>query len=133
MGALGPLLPLRVVAFAAALPLWLRCLPLRALASLAEPVACAATPPADLLPLVRRVDRILSVARPLVRSGCLVRGLTLYRFLRRAGAPVVLRFGVDLEGHGHCWIEHGREPLAERRDPRAAFTITWSIEPSGTR
>jgi hypothetical protein len=65
-----------------------------------------------------------------VRSGCLVRGLTLYRVLRRAGAEVSLRFGVGPMGDGmaaHCWIVYQGQPLAEPRDPRPLFTETWSI------
>lgn len=57
-----------------------------------------------------------------------MRGVTLYRFLRRAGAEVSLRFGVGLiDGAiaGHCWIVYRDAPLAERRDPRVTFTETW--------
>ena len=35
---------------------------------------------------------------PVVRSGCLTRGVTLYWLLRRAGAPVALCFGVGRPG-----------------------------------
>ena len=62
----------------------------------------------------------------------LVRGLTLYRFLRRAGAEVSLRFGAgEMNGRfaAHCWIVYRGEPLAEPRDPRPLFTETWRIEP----
>jgi hypothetical protein len=79
---------------------------------------------------VARVDHLLAAARPLVRSGCLVRGLTLYRVLRRAGAEVSLRFGIGpMEGRmaAHCWIVYQGEPLAEPRDPRPLFAETWSI------
>jgi hypothetical protein len=82
---------------------------------------------------VARVDSLLAAARPLVRSGCLVRGLTLYRVLRCAGAEVSLRFGVgpmDGQENGmaaHCWIVYQGQPLAEPRDPRPLFAETWSI------
>jgi len=55
--------------------------------------------------------------------------VTLYRFLRRAGADVSLRFGVGMmDGAiaGHCWIVYRGEPLAERRDPRGLFVETWA-------
>ncbi|MBP7693527.1 MAG: lasso peptide biosynthesis B2 protein [Anaerolineales bacterium] len=47
---------------------------------------------------------------------CLRRSLTRYHFLRRAGVPVVVRFGARLAGppaeravHGHAWVTlHGR-------------------------
>src|SRR5205085_2317369 len=79
------------------------------------------------------VDELLIAGRPAVRTGCMVRGLTLYRFLRRAGADVSLRFGVGtIRGDfaAHCWIVYGGEPLAESHDPRSLFTETWRIEPS---
>ncbi|MFP5288247.1 MAG: lasso peptide biosynthesis B2 protein, partial [Thermoanaerobaculia bacterium] len=80
---------------------------------------------------VGRIDRLLAAGRPIVRSGCLTRGLTLYWFLRRMGADVSLRFGMGRmsgEMAGHCWIVYQGEPLAERQDPRPLFTETWRIE-----
>jgi len=86
--------------------------------------------PQDVSALVGAIDEWLVRSRPLVRSGCVTRGVTLYRFLRRAGANVSLRFGVgvvDGAVAGHCWIVYRGEPLAESRDPRALFTETWAI------
>jgi len=83
--------------------------------------------------LVRRIDSLLVAGRPVVRTGCMIRGLTLYRFLRRAGADVSLRFGVGKirgEFAAHCWIVYRGEPLEEPRDPRPLFTETWRIEPA---
>ncbi len=80
--------------------------------------------------LVRIVDGWLARSRPFVRPGCVTRGLTLYRFLRRAGAQVSLRFGIGTVNgatEGHCWIVYGGEPLCERRDPREVFTETWAV------
>jgi hypothetical protein len=85
---------------------------------------------ADVVALVRIVDGWLARSRPFVRPGCVTRGITLYRFLRRAGARVSLRFGVGTVNgaiEGHCWIVYGGEPLCERRDPREVFTETWAI------
>jgi hypothetical protein len=82
--------------------------------------------------LVRRIDALLAAGRPLVRSGCLTRGLTLYYFLRRAGADVALVFGMGKMGAeiaGHCWIVFAGEPLAEKEDPRPLFVETWRIAP----
>lgn len=90
-------------------------------------------PPAAAEALVRRVDAILHGRRPLVRSGCLTRGVTLYHFLRRAGADVSLCFGMgEINGtfSGHCWIVLAGEPLAEPRDPRPLFVETFHISPS---
>jgi hypothetical protein len=86
--------------------------------------------PNDVAALVAKIDGLITQYRPLVRSGCVTRGVTLYRFLRKAGADVSLRFGIgvmDGEISGHCWIVYGGEPLAERRDPRGIFAETWAI------
>ena len=64
--------------------------------------------------------------RPLVRPGCLTRGITGYYILRRAGLDVALCFGMgsvrDPGAAGHCWLVLGGEPVLEAADPRAAFT-----------
>src|SRR5258706_4950809 len=44
------------------------------------------------------VEAVLIAFRPMVRPGCLVRGLTLYHFLRQAGVDVSLTFGVGRVG-----------------------------------
>lgn len=89
--------------------------------------------------MARRIDFWLRAAWPLVRRGCLTRGLTRFYFLRRAGFPVALRFGLgEIDGRleGHCWVVLDGEPLLERRDPRALYTETWRIplenRPQGT-
>lgn len=128
----------RVLAFAAVVPLLLR-MKLPRLARWLEPaplppsaVSPLQTPPdaAAVAALVGRIDRLLAAGWPLVRRGCLTRGLTLYRFLRRAGADVALCFGIGKQTGdlaGHCWIEHEGAPLAERRDPRELYVETYRI------
>jgi len=115
-------------------PLILRVRKLPALPAWLEPSRQTSPPPSpsEVDALVRRVDALIAAGRPFVRSGCLVRGLTLYRFLRRAGADVSLRFGVGTMNDGfaaHCWVVYRGEPLAEPRDPRPLFEETWRIEP----
>jgi len=122
----------RVAAFAAAVP-WLMRLPLPRLAALVD------RPPRrrrtrDAAVEVERLERLVTlaprVARPLVRTGCLTRGVTLYRFLRRAGLDVELRFGLDpraIDADGHCWLTLGGEPFLEREDPRPRFTEIWRL------
>lgn len=124
-----------ILLFAAAVPLLLRLRKLPDLPAWLEPRGN--TPPplsdAEVVLLVRRIDALIAAGRPFVRSVCLVRGLTLYRFLRRAGAEVSLRFGAgEMNGSfaAHCWIVYRDEPLAESRDPRPLFTETWRIEPA---
>jgi hypothetical protein len=124
-------LALRVVAFAAAVPLLMR-LPIERVGRWIEPSGRPAPEPSlqDVNALVASIDRWLARSRPIVRSGCVTRGVTLYRFLRRAGAEVSLRFGIGpMDGAlaAHCWIVYRGEPLAEQRDPRGVFTEMWVI------
>jgi hypothetical protein len=71
------------------------------------------------------------IARPLVRTGCLTRGITLFWFLRRSGLDVELRFGIDAGDtdpvDGHCWLTLGGEPYLERRDPRPRFSELYRL------
>ena len=69
------------------------------------------------------------LASPLVRTGCLTRGVTLFWFLRRAGLDVELRFGLDPSGvaDGHCWLTLDGEPYLERDDPRPRFAETYRL------
>lgn len=58
----------------------------------------------------------LEFGRPLVRSGCLVRGLSLYGLLRRRGHMVSLCFGMApwRQGFtGHCWLTLQGQPFLE--------------------
>jgi Transglutaminase-like superfamily len=74
----------------------------------------------------RRVDRVQRRGKPLIRSGCLPRGITLYYFLRRAGLDVDLCFGIGSPLQqpvvGHCWLVLGDIPILERRDPLPLYT-----------
>ncbi len=80
--------------------------------------------PAQMDQIARPVEIALSVGRPLIRSGCLTRGITLYYFLSRAGFDIRLCFGMgNVEGEfaGHCWLVQAGEPLMEPSDPRPLF------------
>ena len=71
------------------------------------------------------VDSIIVRGRPLVRPGCLTRGVTLYYALRRHGVDVALCFGVgphEGEMAGHCWLDLSGEPFLEPADPLSKFT-----------
>jgi len=76
--------------------------------------------------LGRRVGQVIRWGRPLVRPGCLTRGITGYYLLRRAGLDVALCFGIaparGADVTGHCWLVLDGEPLLEAVDPRSAFT-----------
>jgi hypothetical protein len=121
----------RVSVFAACVPLLMR-LPLPRVAALLSR-ADKGSRPADHASAAR-IPSILGLAhrafRPLVRSGCLTRGVTLFWFLRRAGVDVVLCFGLDAsdgEPGGHCWLVHDGEPYLESRDPRPRFAETYRL------
>jgi Transglutaminase-like superfamily len=130
-GEVFPLL--RVIAFAAAVPLIMR-LPLPRVAAVLTGMPRGPRPlppPAEIERLERLVRLAPRIAHPLVRPGCLTRGLTLFWFLRRAGLDVELRFGLDPREvdvtEGHCWLALHGEPFLERRDPRTRFAELYRL------
>ena len=65
---------------------------------------------------------------------CLRRSLTRYHFLRRAGVPVVVRFGArfvdgkpDREITGHAWLTRGDAPYYEDGENWRGFTVMLSF------
>lgn len=78
------------------------------------------------------VEIAMTVGQPLVRPRCLIRAVTRYYFLRRAGMDLTLCFGAAsqagrlVEAAGHCWLTKDGEPYLEEHDPRARFVpIYW--------
>jgi hypothetical protein len=129
----------RLSAFATAVPVLLR-LPVPSWAKLV-------TRPPRHRPVseteVERLDRLIALAprvgQPLVRTGCLTRGVTLYWFLRQAGLDVELRFGLaapardETDTDGHCWLALDGEPFLEGVDPRSRFTELYRLPLAETR
>jgi len=120
-----------VFTVAASVPLLMR-FPLRRVQRAIEPRAPLAIAPDDMTVerTISRVQRLLSIGLPLVRTGCLTRGITHYYFLRRCGLSVDLCFGMAIweEGHtGHCWLARSGEPFLEPEDPRERFTEVCRI------
>jgi hypothetical protein len=121
--------------FVTVLPLLLR-LPLPRLAACLEP---RRIPPLAAAPRLERiielVTAVVEIQRFLPRN-CLPRGLARYFFLRRAGAPVVLCFGMGLEDEGdyiaHCWLLMNDEPYHEPRDPRPIYREFYRFPAHGT-
>lgn len=75
-----------------------------------------------------RVAEIVALAQrtgyPIVRRGCLTRGLSLLWLLRRRGIDVTLAFGIGGpkdEDQGHCWLVRDGEPYLEREEPNGRF------------
>jgi hypothetical protein len=108
-------------------------LPLAKLDALLEwAVSRAASPPVDPDSIASTVLQMLDFWSPLVRRGCLTRGLTLYYCLRRVGVPVALRFGMGRTSSGdgfdgHCWLELAGEPYLEARDPRSHYAAMYTF------
>jgi hypothetical protein len=85
--------------------------------------------------LGRRVNQVIRWGRPLVRPGCLTRGITGYYLLRRAGLDVALCFGIgavrDPSVSGHCWLVLDRAPVLEAVDPRSLYTELVRLSSEG--
>ncbi len=71
------------------------------------------------------VERAQRHAHPLVRRGCLTRGVTLFWLLD----DVRLCFGLGgpADDFGHCWLERDGAPYLERVDPRERFPALLSL------
>lgn len=121
---------LHIVVVAAAVPILVR-MKLTRLGVLLEPREAPPLPePGRIQEIISTVELALRNGRPLVRGGCLTRGVTLYYFLRRAGVPVSLCFGMgQFEGDfvGHCWLVKDGEPFLESRDPRPLYAAVYTI------
>lgn len=124
---------LQVFAFATAVPFLLR-LKLFRLGPLLEPRSSFMAPDkATVDRIVGYVETAIRRGGPLVRRGCLTRGLTRYYFFRRAGMDVSLCFGAGTAEKafvGHCWLEKAGEPFLEPTDPRTRFTVMHRISGS---
>ena len=118
---------LRIFLFAAAVPFLMR-RKLARVAALLEPhTAPQPVDPVQVKRIAAYVETAMRCGKPLVRSGCLTRGLTRYYFFRRAGLDVSLHFGMGRIGKkkefmGHCWLVRDGQPYLELVDPRPLYT-----------
>jgi len=123
---------LRILAFAAAVPHLLR-LKLSRVASALEPGKDPwAVDENRVRKITTYVEKAIRLGKPLVRPGCLTRGLTRYYFLRRCGMDVALCFGMgrpDNDFVGHCWLVKDGEPYLEPpdQDPRTLYAEMYRI------
>lgn len=126
------LLFFRIFLFAAAVPFLMR-LRLARVSTVLEPgTAPRPVDPNHLKRIAAYVETAMRYGKPLVRSGCLTRGLTRYYFFRRAGLDVSLYFGMGRIGDGkefigHCWLVGDGEPYLEMVDPRALYVTMAQI------
>lgn len=84
------------------------------------------------LRIVRLTDLCLQRRVALLRPSCMLRSLVLFRFLREAGLPVRVHFGVAREEgslKGHSWLTLDGLPFAEAGDPSTRFQIAYSFPP----
>jgi hypothetical protein len=80
-------------------------------------------------PAIARAVHVVATAAAFYprRALCLEQSLVLYRLLRRQGAPVRLRVGVQpFPFMAHAWVEHEGHPINEHED----FVMQLSPFPS---
>ena len=114
---------IQVLLFAASVPLLLR-LKLSRVETLLQPKFASPADRDRIEQIAKYVEIAIREGRPLVRQGCLTRGLTRYYFFRREGLNVSLCFGmgqVKEEFVGHCWLIKDGVPFLEARDPRPLY------------
>jgi hypothetical protein len=123
---------LHVLFFAATVPFLLR-LKLSRVETLLEPRIPRSASRDRVEQITEYVEMAIRAGSPLVRPGCLTRGVTRYYFFRRNGLDVSLCFGmgeVKEEFVGHCWLVKDGVPFLETRDPRPLYAEMYRI--SGT-
>src|SRR6476660_1835675 len=95
---------IQVLFFAAAVPFLLR-LKLSRVQTLLEPRIPSSADRERIELITEYVEMAIRAGHPLVRRGCLIRGVTRYYFFRRNGLDVSLCFGMGQEKEefvGHC-------------------------------
>ncbi len=120
---------IQVLFFAAAVPFLLR-LKLSRVQTLLEPRVLSSADLDRVEQITEYVEMAIRAGRPLVRPGCLTRGVTRYYFLRRNGLDVSLCFGMGQikdEFVGHCWLVKDGVPYLEARDPRPLYAEMYRI------
>jgi len=120
---------IQVLLFAAAVPFLLR-LKLSRVQTLLEPRIPSSADRERIERITGYVEMAIRAGRPLVRPGCLTRGVTRYYFFRRNGLDVSLCFGMGKEKEefvGHCWLVKDGVPYLEARDPRPLYAEMYRI------
>ena len=123
----------QVLFFAAAVPFLLR-LKISRVEALLEPRVPSPANRDRVEQIAEYVEMAIREGRPVVRPGCLTRGLTRYYFFRRDGMDVSLSFGMgQVKGEfvGHCWLVKDGAPFMETRDPRPLYAEMYRISGTG--
>jgi len=124
-----------ILFFAAAVPFLLR-LKLSRVESLLEPRTSSPVDWDRVEQIAEYVEMAIRAGHPLVRPGCLTRGVTRYYFFRRNGLDVSLCFGMgQVKGvfAGHCWLIKDGVPFMEARDPRPLYAEMYHIPGTARR
>lgn len=125
----------QVLFFAVAVPFLLR-LKLSRLKALLEPRIPSPAERDRVEQITEYVEMAIREGRPLVRPGCLTRGVTRYYFFRRDGMDVSLCFGMGQgkeEFVGHCWLVKDGAPFMEKQDPRPLYVEMYHISATARR
>jgi len=119
----------QILLFAAGVPFLLR-LKLSRVQTLLEPRIPLPANRERIEQIIQYVEMAIRAGRPLVREGCLTRGVTRYYFFRRNGQDVSLCFGmgrIEEKFVGHCWLVKDGVPFMEPRDPRPLYAEMYRI------
>jgi hypothetical protein len=125
----------QILLFAAVVPLLLR-FKLSRVEAVLKPRSSSRAERDRVELIVECVEKAIRKGRPLVRPGCLTRGVTRYYFFRRDGVDVSLCFGmgqVDGKDVGHCWLVKDGVPFLETRDPRPLYSEMYRFSGSARR
>jgi hypothetical protein len=125
----------QVFLFAAVVPFLLR-LKLSRVQALLEPRIPSPAGQERIELITEYVEMAIRAGRPLVRPGCLTRGVTRYYFFRRSGLDVSLCFGMGHDKEefiGHCWLVQDGVPFLEPRDPRPLYAEMYRITATAHR
>lgn len=96
---------------------------LRRIRNRSERAGIATDPSPDIIALA---DRVVALAAALYpgRALCLERSLVLYDRLRREGAAVELRIGVQATPFAaHAWVTYGGEPVNDSAEHVSHFVV----------
>ena len=115
------------------LPVLQRVLSLHNLLKLLQPggagkPACRGTSKLDMNRIVSLTDGLLWRKFWVFKPVCLRRSFVLFRYLRQAGYPVSVCFGIenpDTGFSGHSWLEMDGTVIAERDENYRRFKVTY--------